>query len=316
MFSKKNKIKEDENTNETFWFKDNNGASYRNWTDFKFVKAAGLATAALFTTAAGCSGTYSNEARQVSLEVEFGKVVDQENTPGLKLKTPFISDRFAYSLAKQTTKIPRMEKIRTGDDIKMDLDFTVEWEIIEDTDVSKLYFDLKDRGGDLENVLEVRAKDAAVQVMETMTIDDIIAEAKDDTADEISFTERLKGGIHTRLQEELQSQGWPVRIMAVYTNGYSFTQKSEARLEEIVGIRQESVKLGLREENAQKAKEVFREEAQADAAYLQGLREAGVPEEDLAYSLCLKMNRDAGVVNQKFATSCASSGTAVSPVVK
>ena len=119
-----------------------------------------------------------------------------------------------------------------------------------------------------------------------------------------------------RAENLMDEEGWPVRIIGVYSTGFNFSQDSEARIAEIVGIRAERVKLDLRAENAERAREVFAAEASADAAYINALRtEAGLQDGDVAYALCLKMNRDAGRVNEPLAAGCGTgNGVGVSVV--
>lgn len=305
---------------------------YRKAINWPVVGTAG-GLSALFLAATLFSGLYINEAREVSLEVKFGDVVDQEDTPGLKWKTPWLSSRHAYSLARQTSVIDNSTSLRMGDDIRLTGGFTIEWEIKEGTDIKKLYFDLKDREGDLDDVVTVRGRDAAIRALESLTIQDLIpeqdieamtstdteAEGTDadgaDVETSESFTDKMTTGIQTRLQTEFDQQEWPIRVIAVYSNGFEFEPESEEKLAEIVGIRQDRVKLILREENAQKAKEVYGVEAEADAAYLRGLVEAGYPVDQLDHALCMKMQRDAGRVNEPFAAGCGGSNSGVGVVV-
>ncbi len=274
-----------------------------------FPLVAGGAGALVALTLA-FSSFYINEEREVSLEVMFGKVSDVENTAGLKMKNPLAS-RFAYSLARQSTPVSEATNLRTGDDLRLSGRYYVDYEIDQDADVNKLYFDLQDQGGDLENVLSVRAKDAAVRAIESLTIEDLMPEEDPNNPDaEIeSFTDMITSGVQDRLQSSLNAEGWPVRIIGVYSDGFNFSNDSEDRIAEIVGIRAERVKLGLRQENAEKAAEVYATEAAADAAYINALREtAGLTDADVGYALCLKMNRDANRVNEPLAAGCNAGG--------
>ncbi len=274
------------------------------------TRIAGTVATAFLAAATAWSGLYVNEGRQITLEVLFGNIVDQVNSPGLKVKMPFFADRFAYSLARQTSPIDNTTTLRMGDDLRLDADFTVEWEIQEGVDAGKLYYDLKDRGGDIDNVVMVRGQDAAIRTLESLTIEDLIppnadmpqAQTGADTS--ASFTQLMTSGIQGRLQQEFLSQGWPIKVISVYSNGFKFSPPSEIKLEEIVGIRQERVKLALREENAVKAAEVFAAEARADAAYVNELVAKGLGEDQIGTALCLKMARDAGRVNEPFAAGC------------
>ncbi|MFN3828302.1 MAG: SPFH domain-containing protein [Micavibrio sp.] len=288
-----------------FFIEKTDGDGYReSKVKVKWGRVTGVSIASVFALTTALSSFYINEERQTSLEVLFGRVTDKETTPGWKWKNP-LSSRYAYSLARQKTDVTEATNLRTGDDLRLSGKYHIEYEVDEKADVNKLYFDLQDQGGDLDNVVQVRAKDAAVRAIEALTIENLMPE-EDATKNQeaASFTEQITGGINARLQDQLTKEGWPVKIIGVYSDGFHFSQESETRIEEIVSIRAEKVKLGLREENATKAEEVFRKEAQADAAYLEKLRAAGLPEKDLGTALCLKMNRDAGRVNEPFAAGC------------
>lgn len=286
-------------------------------TAVRIFPLAATGAGALIALTLAFSSMYINEERQVSLEVLFGKVSDVENTAGLKFKNPLAS-RFAYSLARQSTPVSEATNLRTGDDLRLSGRYFVDYEIDEGADVNKLYFDLQDQGGDLENVLSVRAKDAAVRAIESLTIEDLMPEEDPNNPDKEveSFTDMITTGVQNRLQAALNAEGWPVRIIGVYSDGFNFSKDSEDRIAEIVGIRAERVKLGLRQENAVKAQEVFAAEATADAAYINALREtAGLTDDQVGYALCLKMNRDAGRVNEPLAAGCGGEGADLGVVV-
>ena len=283
----------------------------------KPLKVAAWGLAGVFLVAGSCSTMYVNEERQVSLEVLFGRVTDKEDTAGLKIKNP-IATRFAYSLARQKTEVAEAVNLRTEDDLRLSGRYHVEYEVDEHADVNKLYFDLKDQGGDLDNVVEIRAKDSAVRTIEALKIKDIMPDtdsAVDTPGDGKSLTDTIKEGIKTRLQAVLSEEGWPVRVIGVYSDGFHFSMESEKKIEDIVGLRADKVKLSLREENADKAKGVFKAEAEADAAYIGELRKAGLPAADVGFALCMKMSRDAGRVNEPFSPGCSGNAKSVGAVV-
>jgi regulator of protease activity HflC (stomatin/prohibitin superfamily) len=290
----------------------------------KKLRAGRIATTAIgsiFALSTAYSALYVNQAREVSLEVTFGKVTEQVDTAGLKFKKPFISTRFPYTLTRQSIEIDEDTKLRTGDDIRLTAGFTVDFQIEEGADIEKLYLDLKGQGGDLVDVVNVRAKDSATRALEALTIEDLVPPAKTEAEElategqpETGFTDMMTTGIKERLQAEFVEQGWPVEVLDVYSKGFQFDSASESKLAEIVRIRQEKVKLVLRQENAVKAAEVYAAEAGADAAYLNVLRDAGLTSPTaLAQAFCLKTARDAGNINDAFTPGCigGDSGVAV-----
>jgi len=262
-------------------------------------RIAGAAIGGLFAAATAFGSFYINEEREVSLEVRFGQIVDIETTHGIKLKTPWLSSRYAYSLARQTSEVGTGTTLRTSDDVRLRNPFKIEWQIDEAADLKSLYSELKGTGSDIADVVEIRARDAAVQVFETLTVADLAEEG---------FTANIKAQIKAKLQNNLSEQGWPVRVLDVLSDGFTLSQGSESALEAIVNIRQEALRLDLRLENAGKAIDVYKKEAEADAAYLNELTEAGLPSEDLVCALQYKMARDAGRVMQPFAQVCGADG--------
>lgn len=242
---------------------------------------------------------YVNDVKEASVIVAFGQIVDVTTQPGFYLKRPWIDARNAYSLARQITEIGQTNSVRTSDDVRLTAPYSIEWEIDETADVQALYSQLAGSGRDIASVVDIRARDAATQVFEGLTVADLA---------EPGFTERVKGEIMQKLQASLTEGGWPVRVLSISSDGFTLSPGSEEILEEIISIRQERLRLQLRAENAEKAEAVFAAEAKADMAYLSTLRELGVPEGQLLCALHYKMIRDAGKIGQPFAPVCGSGG--------
>lgn len=281
-------------------------------------RIAGAAIGSAFAAATALSSVYINQERQVSLEVLFGGVTNEVKTPGLKLINPLAS-RYAYSLARESTTVD-LNELRLGDDIRLSGSFEIEYQINSDADTRKLYYDLKGQGGDLKSVIDVRANDAAVRAIEALTIADLMPATEEigedgNMLEASSFTEKMTHGIHQRMQDALSANGWPVKVIGVYSKGFAFSPESETRIADMVGVRMETFKLALREENARIAQNVFKAEAEADAAYINGLRESGLPDSAVAEALCLKMARDAGRSNEPFAAGCRGNNGGTGVVV-
>lgn len=275
-----------------------------------------MSTTALF------SSLYVNEQTEKSLEITFGKVTQQVDTPGLKLKPPFISKRFAISTAKQNVLLS-FDRLRTGDDIKMSSDFEIEFQVREEGDIRNYYNDLKGRDGDVKEIVQARGTKAAIEAVESMDINDLIPPL-DDEGNQIEgqgFSQVMTAEIHERLQNLLDGENdgtnWQIDILGVYPSGFEFEPESEAKLAEIVAIRQEAVKLGLRQQNALKAREVYAQEAEADAQYLRTISEQTGISSDTALSqiFCLKTARDAANVNAPLTPGCMGSGSEIAYAV-
>lgn len=281
----------------------------RGRTKARVGRIATTSLASLFTATALWSGLYINEAREVSLEVRFGKVVDTITDPGINAKMPFLTSRYAYSLARQTIQTGEEKTLRTSDDVRLKNPFTIEYKIDETADLKNLYYQLKGSGDDIKDVIEKLTGDVAVRVFEGFVVSDLA---------ETGFTDKIKTEIKTKLQADLAEKGWPVTVIDVLSSGFSLSEGSEDVLERIIDIRQEETRLELRQKNAEKAKDVLKTEAEAYVEYAKVLREAGVPEEDLRCAIYDKMALEAGRIMQPFAQICGNGtgtmqdGTAVS----
>ena len=255
--------------------------------------------AAVFAVA---GSLYVNEAREVSLEVTFGKVTNVVDEPGINAKYPLITSRYAYSLARQTTEIGQETTLRTSDDVRLINPFTVEFQIDQNADVENLYYQLKGSGEDIEYVVQKLARDVAVRVFEGLQVTDLA---------EPGVTDKITQGMQDKLQEELSAKGWPVNIIDVLSDGFQLSEESEEVLARIIDIRQESARLDLRQTNAEKAENVLRTEAQAYVAYAEELSAAGLPAEDLRCAIYDKMAQDAGRVMEPFSQVCGVASASV-----
>lgn len=273
------------------------------YKEYGGVTAAGYIAgiALVFSGIAGLNGCYVNKKKEVHLEIQFGDVTNVVTEPGVQWKTPFITTKEGYSLTRQTISLDETLTLRTSDDVRLTNPYGIEFEISAGNDgtdeistediqkLKKLYFDLD--GSDVDDIVILRAQDAAVQVYEAYNVTDLAEEG---------FTQKTNDAIKKRLQEMLDEQGWPIRILAVTSKGFTLTEDSEKVLERIIDIRQEKIRLELREENAQKAKEVFKIEAESHVAYIEELKKTGLLNEHIVTALQLKMASDIGRVMEPF----------------
>lgn len=270
--------------------------------ELRWGRIAGASISGLATAAALVGSLYVNEAREVSLEVTFGKVTNVITEPGINAKYPFITSRFPYSLARQTSYIGQETTLRTSDDVRLTNPFTIEFQIDESADVENLYYQLKGSGEDIEDVVQKLARDVGVRVFEGLEVTDLA---------EPGVTDRITTDMQNRLQAELSAKGWPVNIIDILSDGFKLSPESEGVLERIIDIRQESARLDLRQTNAEKAENVLRTEAQAYVAYAEELSAAGLPESDLRCAIYDKMAQDAGRVMEPFSQVCGVVGASV-----
>lgn len=275
------------------------------------TKATATTLASLTATAALISSMYINEERETSVEVLFGKVVNVETTPGLKFKVPFVASRHSYPLSRQSVDIDNENGLRTGDSLLIKGNFSIDYEVDENANIPMLYFDLKDKGGELDNLLAVRGRDAAVQAVEALRTNDLIAGDTDGKGLTKKITERLA----EILQKQLTDEGWPIKLKGVFSQGFFLDNVSEKKIAEILQIRLEESKLKLRDANAAKAKETFAAEADAIMNFVAPLQKAGLPAEFIASVTCLKMQQDAGRIGEPFAAGCLAAPPPAGAVV-
>ncbi len=263
------------------------------------IKTATSALAAAFAASALISSLYINEERETSVEVLFGKVVDVETTPGLKAKVPFFASRHSYPLSRQSVHIANEKGLRTGDSYRIKGDFSIDYEVDEKANIPMLYFDLKDNNGEIDNLLAVRAQDAAVKAVEKLGTSDLVS-----NADDQGLTKKITDALSQILEEQLHKEGWPIKLKGVFSQGFYLDDESEKKIAEILQFRLEQSKLKLRDANADKAQVTFEKEANALLKFVGPLQKAGLTAEFISSIVCLKMQQDAGRIGEPFAAGC------------
>lgn len=262
------------------------------------VKAAGygLAGIAALGTVFGSMVRVSPKEAVVVTDDITGQIVAVYKEPALHFKRPWIQSSHSYDLRRDKGGVTAETSLRTSDDIRLINPFTVEFEIDEKADIQKLYID--SRGQDVSDIVSQRAKDSAVRVFETLRVTDLA---------EPGVTDKIKSLILHKLQEDLDKEGWPIKIRTVLTDGFKLDPKSEEELAKIISYRQEAARLDLRQENAIKALSVMAKEAQSDAAYIDGLAKSGVPKEGLVCALYIKKLVDANRIGVPLVAGCDAS---------
>lgn len=283
-----------------FTSQDRNG-----YTEIHAGRAVGAGLAAVLATAAAVDSLVLISPREADVITDFnGAVIQVMSKPGTYYKIPFLHGAHSYDLRRDSVKVDESALLRTSDYIRLKSPFTVEYEIDENTDVTKLYIDL--RGKDPKDLILQRARDVAVQVYETLTVSDLANH---------SITEKIKAAIKDKLQKTLNEQGWPIKIMTVNTTGFNLMPESEGELQKIVNLRQEAARLQIRQENAEKSLQVLALEAKTDGAYMKGLLDAGVPKENLVCALYIKRLAEAGKIGIPLVAGCHDQGVGVAVAV-
>lgn len=275
-------------------FTDRNGEA-------KVGNIVGGALATLFTIGVAADSVIFVSPREAVIQTDFsGNIIRVIDKTGVYAKTPIITSTHSYSLTRETALLKGDTSLRTSDDVRLSNPFTVEFEIDETVDLKKLYIDSK--GKNVTDIVLQRAKDAAVRVFETLKVSDLA---------EPGVTDRIKALIKEKLQNDLTQEGWPIKIRTVLSDGFKLNPGSEDELERIVILRQEGTRLDLRSNNADKALSIMSKEAASDAAYLSGLKAAGVPNEGLVCALYLKKLSDTGKVGIPFVAGCNTNSPAI-----
>ncbi len=290
-------------------------------TTTKLLAGGGLA--AVFMGAVhltGLSPFYVVDRTEVAIETLFGQIVEQEDEPGITLKNP-LSGVERFPLTQQDAVIGEGTEMRTGDELRLAVGMTAKWAIRQGSDIRILGENLPKDGGTtaLGKIVNKIFEDAGIRAAESLSINDIITPtdlnpAQEDAEEAATFTTLLKERTQRFAQEELNVQGWPVEIITVLTSGFHFIgEETEARLAEVVGLRQEELKLKLREQNADQARKTLEKEAAADSAYILPLLADGISPEAAISALCIV--KSTGAHNAPFTPGCFGGASNVSAAI-
>lgn len=264
-------------------------------TDVRYGRIAATAGAGVVALSTVWSSLYVVEQREVALEVLFGGVNAVNTEPGLYTKTPFFESVVKYPLYRQRADVSADEaNLRTKDQMRVEGGIFVDYEIDEQSaNITNIYADLRGDSNDINDVIKMRAKEAAVVAFGEFTSVELTSRLNE-------ITDRTT----TLLQQSIDEQGWPFKIKSVISNGVRLSPDSEKKLERVMDQEQERIVLELRERNAEQAKNVYQKEGQALAALYTEITAAGVPADQAASIICLKMANDAGKIQEAFAPGC------------
>lgn len=260
----------------------------------KIVSGLGAA----FTATALYGSFYVLPQREVALITRFGGVVNEARIWGIHPKIPFVDTVHKYPLYRQRVEISADEaNLRTGDQMGVQGGLFVEYEINGDSkDLDNLYNYLRAQTEDVNDVadiVKIRGKMAAVSSFG-------LAKAPELATTIDTITDNMK----TRLQKSIDDNGWPVKILAVISNGVRLTPDAEKKLEVIMVASQEQTVLDLRKTNAKKAQEVLTEEGKALGNLYKAIAESGVRPEDVNTLVCLDMAQRAHRTQEPFSPGC------------
>ena len=119
----------------------------------------------------------------------------------------------------------------------------------------------------------------------------------------ISLDEHLKTGeaIRNELQGILDKEGYTyIRVKRVIPSGVGLTDEANRQLEQIVSEERKLDLLKVQGDVADRSLAITEKQAKVTAQALQGLKEAGVPDEQLIQAYYLQILRDTGKVGQPF----------------
>lgn len=275
-------------------------------TDTRWGRVAATAGAGLVALATAWNSLYVVEQREVALEVLFGGVNEVNKDPGLYAKVPFFERAVKYPLYRQRADVSSEEaNLRTKDQMRVEGGIFVDYEIDEQSaNIENIYADLRGDKDDINDVIKMRAKEAAVVAFGEFTSVELTSKMND-----------ITGRTQVLLQESIDEQGWPFKVKSVISNGVRLSPDSEKKLERVMDQEQERIVLDLRERNAEKAKGVFEKEGAALGALYNKLIESGVPTDSATNLICLKMANDAGKIQEAFAPGCFGNDNGVSVAV-
>lgn len=267
--------------------------------DISIAKIAGAGVLGVTGILAGLDSFYIVEAREVALKVRFGDVAQVDTTPGIRMKLPILDGIIKYPLYRQRTEVLAEDaNLRTRDQMRVEGGIYVDYEIDEQSaNIQTIYADLRGDGGDISDVIRMRAKEASVRAFGEFSSVELTTKIAD-------ITQRAK----EILQESIDEQGWPFHIKDVISNGVRLSPDSEAKLEGVMAAEQERIILELRDRNASLAQGVLQKEGKALGILYNELTAAGVPTEEVNTLICLKMADDEDKIQVAFAPGCFPGG--------
>ena len=264
--------------------------------------AAILSLAAIFGAATGCERV---SEREVGVRVDWNGRVTEEfaQGAGLQFYLPPVSTIYTYNTFMERVRVEANEaNLRTSDQQPTTGAIIVQYQV--DPSVGKtgvLYTTFRN---DYEHYVKDQAVASAVTVFGrksstelTPKIDEIVKE------------------IERVLQAKLKEDEVPVKIHSVISAGVGLSASADKKLEGLMIQQQYAAELQLRKENATKAKDVIRKEAEVITGAVDAYRQAGIPAELIPNMICLQMADKKGGVNEEFTPGCFGGGNRTGAVV-
>ena len=271
------------------------------WGKF-FVK-----TSAAFAVVAGIgySGAYvlsdyvkDNEA---AIKIRAGQVVDTEVETGVKFDSLLPKVEYIkYPTTLQTTAVSATESdsfaVRTAERAQIYGEFKVKYTIDKtDPQFASIYTLQKAESlAGIEDDIQDYTIPAAIDIYKTVptiAVNDNLTETGERIAE--------------RLQTILDDRGFSyVNIQDVVPTGMGLSPKANADLEQIVSEERKLALLDAQAATAAKAAEIVGAQTAVTTAAFDALREAGVPEDQLAQFYCLQLYRDSDKIGEQFAAGC------------
>lgn len=273
-----------------FTSEDQRGDTYVRWG-----RVGSTAAASVVSLATAFSSFYIVQDREVALKIRFGAITDVQAEPGLYAKVPFIDGVIRYPLFRQRTEVLAEDaNLRTRDQMRVEGGIYVDYEIDEaSTNIESIYADLRGDSSDIQDVIRMRAREAAVRAFGEFSSTDLTSQI-----------DQITARAQVLLQESIDEQGWPFKVLEVVSNGVRLSPDSEVKLERVMAAEQERIVLELRQRNAALAVDVLKIEGTALGGLYNELANAGVPPDQINTLICLKMANDADSVQVALAPGC------------
>lgn len=286
-----------------------------NWV--KTIAKLGAAFAVVASV--GYGGAYiaadyvkDNEA---AVKIKAGQVIDTAVETGVKFDSLLPKVEYIkYPTTLQTTAISATESdsfaVRTAERAQIYGEFKVKYTIDKtDPQFASIYTLQKAESlADIEDDIQDYTIPAAIDIYKTVStiaVNDNLTETGERIAE--------------RLQSILDDRGFSyINVQDVVPTGMGLSPKANADLEQIVSEERKLALLDAQARTAEKAAEIVGAQTAVTTAAFDALRNAGIPEDQLAQVYCLQLYRDSDKIGEQFAAGCigpqqTTVGVAVQP---
>lgn len=268
------------------------------------------------------SALYSHNGSEFKIVMNKGNAVSV-SSEGLGFAWGWYDRVHSFPRTRQITSVEDNEVTLRSQDgeefiggIRVEYQFTfrdgAEHEEANKVMISNLFrdFNIQDTGSfwdtnaidPVEKTVNARAKTAAVSVFAGIKTDEYQ-----------SSIDQTRLQIRDRLQQIVDAEGLPIRIVEVDTSGVSPHPDVQARINRIASERRENERAQVTIDNAELVQEAAKKEAQATMEFANALRNAGYSEETIVILNCQRLADRADRFGIPFGVNCngGSNGVAV-----